>query len=141
MGNSFIRIQSKIQLLSIKMILNNLPNLGDPCGPAHKDYFINLMLLKFCILKHLVNSLCAFFEQSVAELFEETSGNCFFVRIIAEVVREDNLRGGGQLYLDLLAIGTQSPKGLRILAHVDLQLLLHLFTHILHHTAVEVLPS
>jgi len=142
-GNSLVRIDRFVELLSIEEILEKLLDLGNPGGSSNEHQIIDARLVHLGISHGLLYGLQGSFEQVRAELLEPgTSDAGVEVDSLEERVDFNvGLSGGGEGPLGTLASSTETTKSTLVALDVLLVLPLELLDEVVHHAVVEVLAS
>ena len=74
-SDGFIGVNRAVELLSVKEVLEQLLDLGDPGGSANEDNVVNGALVHFGVSHGLLDRLKGSLEQVGAELLEPGSGD------------------------------------------------------------------
>ena len=142
-GDSLIRVDTLVQLLSVKEVLEQLLDLGDTSGSSNEDDLVNLLLGQTRVIHGLLEGLEGLLEQIRVEGLELGSS-----KLLAEI---DSVEQLGDLNLDGVLLRQSSLANLNFLsellkgslvgADVLALLLLEDLDEVVHDALVEVLSS
>merc|ERR1712193_358872 len=74
-GNSFIRVDRPVQILTIEIILKEFLNLWNTSGATNKNDFMNSIFIESSISKCLFNWVHCASEEIRAKFFKTSTGN------------------------------------------------------------------
>lgn len=140
-SNSLVRVDTLVRFLAVKIIPQELLNLGNPGASTNKNNFVNLAFLQTGIFHGLLNRAHGLSEQVVVQLFETSSGERF-----GEIY---TIKERLDLYTDLvlttqgslctLSFPPQFSKSSVILADVLSVLLLDQLDEVFHDSLIKIL--
>lgn len=140
-GNSLIRVDTLVGLLAIKVVPQELLDLGNPGASTNQDNLVDLALLKASILHGLLDRAHGLAEQVVVQLLKPGTGQR--LREIGPVKEGLDLNADLVLVaegpLSTLSFPPQLSKSTVVLADVLAVLLLDQLDEVLHDPLVKVL--
>ncbi|KAF3791347.1 NAD-specific glutamate dehydrogenase [Nymphaea thermarum] len=142
-GDRLVRVDALAKLLPVEEILQQLLNLGYPCGSPDEHDIVHGGLVDLGVAKAFFDRLHALPEQVHVELLEPCPRDrrVEVDPLVQRVDLDGRLRRRGERSLRPLAGGSQPPKCPRIAADVLLVLPPELLHEVVHHPVVEVLTA
>jgi hypothetical protein len=140
-GNSLIRVHTLVGLLAIKVVLQELLDLGNPGASINQDDLVDLALLKASVLHVFLDRAHSLVEQIVVQLLKPSTGQR--LREIGPVKEGLDLNSDlvlvAQGSLGTLSFPPQLPKSMAVLADVLVVLLLDQLDEVFHDPLVKIL--
>merc|ERR1719394_1026809 len=142
-GDCLVRVDRLVQLFSVKILLKQLLNLGNPGRPSHQNDLFDGHLFQLGVLQCLLHRNQGVLEKIRAKLLE--SGSRYARVEIDPIINPINLNpslgSGGQGSLGSLASGSQPPQSSLVAGQVPLVLPLELGDEVVDQPVVKVLPA
>ena len=142
-GNSLIRVDGLVGLLTIEVVGNELLDTGDTGGTTDKDNLVNLRLVDLGVSEDTVNRLDSGTEQVLAQLLETSTGDgSVEVDTLEERVDLNRgLSGGRESTLGTLASSAETTQSTAVGRKILLVLALELVDEVVDETVIEVLTT
>ncbi|KAH3663580.1 hypothetical protein OGAPHI_004981 [Ogataea philodendri] len=142
-GNSLIRVNALVWLLTVEEVRHQFLHLWDSGGTTNKHNLGNLGLVKLGVSHHLLNRVQGLSEQVLTKLLESGSGDGS-VEVNTFIQRIDLKRGlGGRRKSSLCSFtsGSQSSQSSLVSSEIFLVFSLELVSEMVHQSVVKVLTT
>lgn len=140
-GNNLIMVHTLVGLLAIKVVLQELLDLGNPGASTNQDDLVDLALLKASVLHGLLDRAHSLAEQIVVQLLKPSTGQR--LREVGPVKEGLDLNSDlvlvAQGSLGTVSFPPQLPKSTVVLADVLDVLLLDQLDEVFHDPLVKIL--
>jgi hypothetical protein len=142
-GNSLIRVDRLVQLLTVKEVLKERLNLGNTGGTTDKDNFVDILLIDLGILEDTSNGIDGAIEVSRVDLFELGTGDVGLeVNTLEERVNFDSGLGERrQGALSTLGSSAKTTESTSITRDILLLLALEFLDKVVDEGAIEILTT